>query len=86
VVANYYPINSRIWLNDSQNQMTILTDRSQGGTSLEDGQLEIMVGWIYGRTFSCELGKEICIFHVNLGLIINFTKLFYYCYCDCAMG
>ena len=41
--ANYYPITSRIALSDNLNQMSILTDRSQGGTSLNDGQIEIMV-------------------------------------------
>jgi lysosomal alpha-mannosidase len=41
-MANFYPVNSQIFLRDQQNQMTVLTDRSQGGTSLMDGQLEIM--------------------------------------------
>ncbi len=27
-------------------QLTVMTDRSQGGASLQDGQLEIMVSWI----------------------------------------
>ncbi|KAF7635204.1 Alpha-mannosidase [Meloidogyne graminicola] len=43
IAANYYPITSRIGLSDDKNQMNILTDRSQGGTSLIDGQIEIMV-------------------------------------------
>jgi lysosomal alpha-mannosidase len=44
VAANYYPVNSRIWVQDGQQtQMTVLTDRSQGGTSLADGQIELMV-------------------------------------------
>lgn len=43
--ANYYPINSRIALRDEGNnlQLTVLTDRSQGGSSLSDGALEIMI-------------------------------------------
>lgn len=43
--SNYVPINSRIFIQDLQRdtQLTILNDRSQGGTSLESGQIEIMV-------------------------------------------
>jgi lysosomal alpha-mannosidase len=43
VAANYYPVNSRILVQDGQTRMTALTDRSQGGTSLKDGQIELMV-------------------------------------------
>lgn len=45
ISGNYYPVNSRIALRDEEHdrQLTILTDRSQGGGSLNDGQLEIMV-------------------------------------------
>ncbi|KAI1724268.1 alpha mannosidase middle domain-containing protein [Ditylenchus destructor] len=43
VAGNYYPVNSRIILSDEQTQMTILTDRSHGGSSLNDGQIEIML-------------------------------------------
>ncbi|KAF7634626.1 Alpha-mannosidase [Meloidogyne graminicola] len=41
--GNYFPVNSRIWIEDSETRMTILTDRSQGGTSLNDGQIELML-------------------------------------------
>lgn len=45
VAGNYYPVNSRIFLQDkAQNmQFTVMTDRSQGGSSINDGQLEVMV-------------------------------------------
>ena len=45
ISSNYYPINSRIFLRDqSANiQLTVLNDRSQGGTSVQDGQIEIML-------------------------------------------
>ena len=43
VSQNYYPVNTRMFVKDRQNQMTVLTDRSQGGTSMKDGQLEIML-------------------------------------------
>jgi len=45
VAGNYYPINTRAFLRDDEKdvQFTIITDRSQGGSSLTSGELEIMV-------------------------------------------
>ena len=43
ISQNYYPINSRIFINDTTSQLTIMADRSQGGTSLKDGAVEIML-------------------------------------------
>nr|XP_054773822.1 lysosomal alpha-mannosidase-like isoform X1 [Lytechinus pictus] len=43
VAGNYYPINSRIYINDTMSQFTVLTDRSQGGSSLSNGSVEIMI-------------------------------------------
>ena len=45
MAGNYYPVNSRIFIQDKQKglQFTVLTDRSQGGSSLKDGSVEIMV-------------------------------------------
>ncbi|XP_070595631.1 lysosomal alpha-mannosidase isoform X1 [Erythrolamprus reginae] len=41
--GNYYPVNTRIFIKDQKTQLTVLTDRSQGGSSLTDGSLELMV-------------------------------------------
>jgi len=43
VSGNYYPVNSRISIKDSTSQFTILSDRSQGGSSIHDGEIEIML-------------------------------------------
>ncbi|XP_078577239.1 lysosomal alpha-mannosidase-like isoform X1 [Branchiostoma floridae x Branchiostoma japonicum] len=43
VAGNYYPVNSRILIKDKSKQLTVLTDRSQGGSSLRNGSLELMV-------------------------------------------
>jgi len=45
VAGNYYPVNSAAYIRDeSRNvQLTILTDRSQGGGSVVDGDLEVML-------------------------------------------
>ncbi|XP_025413400.1 lysosomal alpha-mannosidase-like isoform X2 [Sipha flava] len=43
VSGNYYPITSRITLTDNRTRFSVLNDRSQGGTSLQNGQIELMV-------------------------------------------
>ena len=48
VSANYYPINTRIFISDElgekeKRQLTLVTDRSQGASSIEDGSIEIML-------------------------------------------
>lgn len=45
VAGNYYPVNSKIFIRDTaQNaQLTVLTDRSQGGSSIRNGSVELMV-------------------------------------------
>ena len=46
VAGNYYPINTRMYIRDLQHQFTLLNDRSQGGASLSEGSLEVMVSSI----------------------------------------
>ncbi|NWX08371.1 MA2B1 mannosidase, partial [Caloenas nicobarica] len=43
VAGNYYPVNTRIFIKDQKLQLTVLTDRSQGGSSVTDGSVELMV-------------------------------------------
>nr|XP_014342916.1 PREDICTED: lysosomal alpha-mannosidase [Latimeria chalumnae] len=43
VAGNYYPVNSRIYIKDGKQQLTVLTDRSQGGSSIMDGSFELML-------------------------------------------
>lgn len=44
VSGNYYPVTSRISLQEDNLFMSVLTDRAQGGSSLVDGEVELMVG------------------------------------------
>lgn len=55
VSGNYYPVTSKILIRDERanTELAILTDRAQGGSSLSDGEIELMVnslqiaGYIY---------------------------------------
>ncbi|XP_021905503.1 probable alpha-mannosidase At5g13980 [Carica papaya] len=43
VAGNYYPINHGIYLKDDRTELSVLVDRSMGGSSIVDGQLELML-------------------------------------------
>uniref|UniRef100_A0A672K8U4 Lysosomal alpha-mannosidase n=1 Tax=Sinocyclocheilus grahami TaxID=75366 RepID=A0A672K8U4_SINGR len=43
IAGNYYPINSRAYIKDDKHQLTVVTDRSQGVSSIYNGSLEIML-------------------------------------------
>ncbi|XP_059486749.1 lysosomal alpha-mannosidase-like [Neocloeon triangulifer] len=43
VAGNYYPITSALSISDNETTVVILTDRAQGGGSITDGSLELMV-------------------------------------------
>lgn len=45
IASNYYPVTSKISIRDQEQnlQVSILNERSQGGSSLDEGQLELMV-------------------------------------------
>lgn len=45
VSANYYPVTTRILQRDASQkvELAVVTDRAQGGSSLKDGELELMV-------------------------------------------
>lgn len=43
VASNYVPVTTAISIKDDNAALTVLTDRSQGGTSLRSGEVELMV-------------------------------------------
>ncbi|XP_055327449.1 lysosomal alpha-mannosidase-like isoform X2 [Paramacrobiotus metropolitanus] len=45
VAGNYYPVANRIYIRDEKQgtQLTVLTERAQGGSSTVDGQIELMM-------------------------------------------
>jgi hypothetical protein len=60
--GNYYPVTSRILIRDTarQQEVTVLNDRSQGGSSLNDGQVELMVRGLSSRSLCCVGCKLTC--------------------------
>lgn len=49
VSGNYYPVTSKIAIKDlwKQLKLSVLTDRAQGGSSMDDGSIELMVSFLY---------------------------------------
>lgn len=44
VAGNYFPVSTALFIRDARSQLTVLTDRAQGGSgSVRDGELELMV-------------------------------------------
>ena len=43
IAGNYYPVNAAAFIEDGSRSFGVLVDRSQGGSSLSDGSLELMV-------------------------------------------
>lgn len=43
VAGNYYPVTARIVIKDEDFALAVLNDRAQGGSSIKDGTVELMV-------------------------------------------
>lgn len=43
IAGNYFPVNTAIYIEDVNASLAVLVDRSQGGSSLSDGSIELMV-------------------------------------------
>lgn len=43
IAGNYYPVTTKIAIEDDRTRLAILNDRSQAGSSLIDGTIELMV-------------------------------------------
>ncbi|KAL2529274.1 Glycosyl hydrolase family 38 protein [Forsythia ovata] len=41
--GNYYPINLGIYIGDNKTELSVLVDRAVGGSSIVDGQIELML-------------------------------------------
>ncbi|KAL8046895.1 hypothetical protein ABFX02_08G203600 [Erythranthe guttata] len=43
VAGNYYPINLGIYMEDKKSELSVLVDRATGGSSINDGEIELML-------------------------------------------
>lgn len=43
IPGNYYPVTNEIYIENEDVRLTVLTDRSEGGTSLVEGEVELML-------------------------------------------
>nr|GMC73704.1 probable alpha-mannosidase At5g13980 [Ipomoea batatas] len=75
VAGNYYPINLGTYIKDSNTELSILVDRSVGGSSLVDGQLELMLHRRLlhddGRGVDEALNETVCVTDKCAGLTVQ---------------
>ncbi|KAK4760251.1 hypothetical protein SAY87_005144 [Trapa incisa] len=73
--GNYYPINLGIFMKDSEKEFSVLVDRSVGGSSLSDGQIELMLHRRLllddSRGVAEALNETVCVEDDCTGLIIQ---------------
>lgn len=73
VAGNYYPINLGMYLHDDINEFSILVDRAVGGSSILDGQLELMLHRRLlkddGKGVAEALNETVCAYDKCIGLI-----------------
>ncbi|XP_073296505.1 alpha-mannosidase-like isoform X2 [Primulina huaijiensis] len=43
IAGNYYPINLGIFMEDQKSEFSVLVDRAAGGSSINDGEIELML-------------------------------------------
>jgi hypothetical protein len=43
VAGNYYPVNAAIYVEDDDSSLAVVVDRSQGGSSVANGCIEVMI-------------------------------------------
>ncbi|KAG9139497.1 hypothetical protein Leryth_024187 [Lithospermum erythrorhizon] len=75
VAGNYYPINLGVYMKDKNTEFSVLVDRSVGGSSILDGQLELMLHRRLlrddGRGVAEALNETVCISEECSGLTIQ---------------
>uniref|UniRef100_A0A6V7QUP3 Alpha-mannosidase n=1 Tax=Ananas comosus var. bracteatus TaxID=296719 RepID=A0A6V7QUP3_ANACO len=75
VAGNYYPINLGIYIQDNSTELSVLVDRPVGGSSVLDGQVELMLHrrLLYddGRGVAESLDEEVCVNDQCAGLVIQ---------------
>ncbi|KAH0465233.1 hypothetical protein IEQ34_005336 [Dendrobium chrysotoxum] len=77
VAGNYYPLNLGMYIEDKNYELSILVDRACGGSSIQDGQLEIMLHRrildVEGSFLGEALNETVCVDDVCQGLTVRGT-------------
>ncbi|XP_051119209.1 probable alpha-mannosidase At5g13980 [Andrographis paniculata] len=75
VAGNYYPINLGIYIKDRKTELSVLVDRPVGGSSIADGEVEIM---LHRRLFHDDsrgvaeaLNETVCVHNHCSGLTVQ---------------
>lgn len=75
IAGNYYPVNLGIYVEDGSKELSVLVDRSIGGSSIKDGQIELMLHrrLLYddGRGVAEALNETVCFDNQCEGLVIE---------------
>ncbi|XP_037479257.1 alpha-mannosidase At3g26720-like [Triticum dicoccoides] len=75
IAGNYYPVNLGIYVEDGTKELSVLVDRSVGGSSIKDGQIELMLHRRLvhddGRGVAEALDEEVCLDDQCEGLVIE---------------
>lgn len=75
VAGNYYPVNLGIYLHDDISEFSVLVDRSVGGSSILDGQIELMLHRRLlkddGRGVAEALNETVCAQDKCVGLTVQ---------------
>ncbi|XP_042519982.1 probable alpha-mannosidase At5g13980 isoform X1 [Macadamia integrifolia] len=75
IAGNYYPINLGIYMVDNRTEFSVLVDRSVGGSSMVDGQVELMLHRRLlhddSRGVAEALSEQVCILDECTGLMIQ---------------
>ncbi|XP_073146127.1 probable alpha-mannosidase At5g13980 [Henckelia pumila] len=75
IAGNYYPINLGAFIKDENSELSVLVDRSVGGSSIADGELEIMLHrrLLYddSRGVAEALNETVCVEEKCFGLTIQ---------------
>ncbi|GER45572.1 alpha-mannosidase [Striga asiatica] len=75
IAGNYYPINLGIYIKDENTEFSILVDRSVGGSSITDGEIEIMLHRRLlhddGRGVAEALNETVCVLDKCTGLTVK---------------
>ncbi|XP_074275155.1 putative alpha-mannosidase At5g13980 [Silene latifolia] len=80
VAGNYYPINLGIYLQDDVNEFSVMVDRAIGGSSIKDGEIEMMLHRRLlkddGRGVAEALNETVCAHDKCIGLTVQ-GKLYF---------